>query len=126
MLQQQQVVQQQVNPAAASAHEMNRGVQVLNQPLYPSNAGASYAPPTMAAPAAVDAAAGAAPTATAQPKSLSATLADAHLDQFETALRELGVAFASDLVHVEEQDLVEIGMKKMEVKRLMRVAAETC
>ena len=37
-------------------------------------------------------------------------------------LRQLGVGTAADLVDLEEQDLIEIGMKKIEAKRLMRLA----
>ena len=37
---------------------------------------------------------------------------------------ELGAAFTIDLADLEEQDLIEIGMKKLEVKRLLRLAAE--
>ena len=33
--------------------------------------------------------------------------------QYEEALRQLGVVNAADLVDVEEQDLIEIGMKKV-------------
>jgi hypothetical protein len=36
---------------------------------------------------------------------------------------ELGAAFTTDLADLEEQDLIEIGMKKLEVKRLLRLAA---
>jgi hypothetical protein len=79
----------------------------------------------MATPVAAVADAQAAPTARPQPKSLSATLADGQLAQYETALRELGAAFASDLAHLEERDLVEIGMRKLEITRLMRLAAES-
>jgi hypothetical protein len=85
---------------------MDRGAP---QPLPLSNPGANYVPPTMTTPV---------------PKSLSATLADAHLAQYETKLRELGAAFPSDLSQLEEQDLVEIGMKKLEIARFMRLAAE--
>ena len=42
----------------------------------------------------------------------------------ETALRELGAAFVTDLVGLEEDDLVEIGMKKLEVQRLLRIAQQ--
>jgi hypothetical protein len=35
---------------------------------------------------------------------------------------ELGAAFVADLGDLAEDDLVEVGMKKLEVKRLLRVA----
>ena len=35
---------------------------------------------------------------------------------------ELGAAFVADLGDLAEDDLVEAGMKKLEVKRLLRVA----
>ena len=54
--------------------------------------------------------------------SLKAALETAHLSQYEDALRQLGVGTAADLVDLEEQDLIEIGMKKIEAKRLMRLA----
>ena len=116
-------VQQQSNPVSSPAHGTDRGG--APQPLPPGNAGASYVPPTMATPVAAVADAQAAPTARPQPKSLSATLADGQLAQYETALRELGAAFASDLAHLEERDLVEIGMRKLEITRLKRLAAES-
>ena len=46
----------------------------------------------------------------------------ARLSEFEDALRELGCAVPEDLGQLEEGDLVELGMKKIEVKRLMRFA----
>ena len=116
-------VQQQSNPVSSPIHVTDRGG--APQPLPPGNAGASYVQPTMATPVVAVADAQAAPTARPQPKSLSATLADGQLAQYETALRELGAAFASDLAQLEERDLVEIGMKKLEITRLMRLAAES-
>lgn len=53
---------------------------------------------------------------------LSSALQGAKLSQYEHALRELGCALASDLAELEEVDLLEIGMKKIEVKRLKRLA----
>lgn len=35
---------------------------------------------------------------------------------------ELGAAFVADLADLAEDDLVEVGMKKLEVKRLLRAA----
>jgi hypothetical protein len=42
------------------------------------------------------------------------------LSQYEEALRELGCADAADLAEVEEAELLELGMKRIEVKRLLR------
>ena len=53
---------------------------------------------------------------------LTAVLKAARLSEFEDALRELGCAVPEDLGQLEEGDLVELGMKKIEVKRLMRFA----
>ena len=55
--------------------------------------------------------------------SLKSALEAARLSQYEEALRQLGVGTAADLVDVEEQDLIEIGMKKVEARRLVRLAA---
>ena len=56
--------------------------------------------------------------------SLKSALEAARLSQYEEALRQLGVVTAADLVDVEEQDLIEIGMmKKVEARRLVRLAA---
>ena len=48
-----------------------------------------------------------------QPKSLSATLTDANLAQYEEALHELGCTTTEHLCDLEEEDMVGIGMKKM-------------
>ena len=53
---------------------------------------------------------------------LAATLAQLHLGQYEDALRGLGVAEAADLQDLEEADCMELGMKKIEIKRLKRSA----
>ena len=78
--------------------------------------------PTMAAAAA------AAPPASAPPatfgQDLSAALASARLSQYEAALRELGCKVTEDLAELEEQDLMEIGMKKIEAKRLQRMCLQ--
>ena len=74
-------------------------------------AGSTPQPPPSAAPAAT---AAAVITVSEEPKSLSAALAEAHLSQYETALRELGAAFVPDLADLEAEDLVGIGMKKLE------------
>eukprot|EP01046_Picozoa_sp_COSAG06_P050316 COSAG06_NODE_7945_length_2327_cov_1.926391_1_plen_115_part_10 len=52
---------------------------------------------------------------------LSVALKQIKLEQYEAALRELGCAMASDHVpSLEESDMVEIGMKKIDIKRLQR------
>jgi hypothetical protein len=53
---------------------------------------------------------------------LTSALEGAQLSQFEDALRELGCTETSDLAEVQEEELVALGMKKIEVKRLMRLA----
>ena len=62
-----------------------------------------------------------APASGTEIEDLSAALKQAKLQQYEAALRELGCAMASDLGDLEESDMVEIGMKKYEIKRLQRV-----
>jgi hypothetical protein len=53
---------------------------------------------------------------------LTSALEGAQLSQFEDALRELGCTEATDLAEVQEEELVAMGMKKIEAKRLMRLA----
>ena len=53
---------------------------------------------------------------------LETVLKAAKLSQYEEALRELGCAEPEDLADLEEADLVELGMKKVEIKRLARIA----
>jgi hypothetical protein len=60
--------------------------------------------------------------AVVKPATLSAALAAAHLSQYEDALRALGCAEPADLADCEEADMMELGMKKMEIKRLKRNA----
>ena len=52
---------------------------------------------------------------------LGPALAQVNLAQFEHALRNLGVSTCADLADIEESDCIEMGMKKLEVKRLMRL-----
>ena len=52
---------------------------------------------------------------------LSEALSAVSLSQHEAALRELGVSATADLQDLEEADLVEIGLKKLEIRRLMRL-----
>ena len=54
--------------------------------------------------------------------SLSDFLASARLKQYEHALRDLGCREVADLAHVDEAACIEIGMKKIEIKRLLRTA----
>ena len=53
---------------------------------------------------------------------LSSALAHVNLSSFEAALRELGVSNPGDVSDLEEADCLALGMKKLEVKRLMRIA----
>ena len=52
---------------------------------------------------------------------LSSSLQAARLSQYEHDLRELGCEFATDLVDVTDDDLLVIGMKDIEAKRLRRL-----
>ena len=54
---------------------------------------------------------------------LSTALAQVNLSEYEDALIELGVSAPADLADLEEADCIEIGMKKLEVRRLMRIAS---
>ena len=58
---------------------------------------------------------------TSQDLDLSTFLQQNLLGQYETKLRELGAAVVADLADVEEDDLLQIGMKKLEIKRLQRM-----
>ena len=63
-----------------------------------------------------------APTqALSQPLGLSAALESARLAKYESALRDLGCEHVVDLADLEEQDFMELGMKKIEVTRLRRL-----
>ena len=55
---------------------------------------------------------------------LSAWLESARLSHYEDALRGLGCMVPEDLAELEEADLMEIGMKRIEAKRLLRVAGQ--
>jgi hypothetical protein len=52
--------------------------------------------------------------------SLSDFLAAENLQQYEDALRDLGATTTLDLQGLTEEDCAEIGMKKLEIKRLLR------
>ena len=51
---------------------------------------------------------------------LTAALRGVQLLQYEEGLRELGCTDAADLVEVREEELLQLGMKRIEAKRLMR------
>ena len=53
-------------------------------------------------------------------KNLGEFLNELNLSQYETELRSLGVADPADLVDLEAADCEACGMKRLEVKRLMR------
>ena len=63
-----------------------------------------------------------APAAKSFNQDLSGVLSAARLSQYEEALREMGCVLPDDLREVEEADLMELGMKKIEIKRLLRSA----
>lgn len=54
--------------------------------------------------------------------SLSAALESARLAKHEGALRELGCELVADLADLVDQDLVELGLKRVEVTRLRRLS----
>jgi hypothetical protein len=60
-----------------------------------------------------------------QPVDLSQALASNSLSQYEAGLRGLGVSSPSDVQDLEEADCLAIGMKPLEVKRLLRIAGQT-
>jgi hypothetical protein len=74
----------------------------------------AYAPPAMD-----DKNAGAPPGGD---QDLTSALAAVNLAMYEAGLRGLGVSSVGDIVDLEEADCESIGMKKLEVKRLMRIA----
>lgn len=56
--------------------------------------------------------------------SLAEALTGARLMKYEDALRELGCEIIQDLADLEEQDMMEIGMKKIEITRLRRLVPQ--
>jgi hypothetical protein len=58
------------------------------------------------------------------PLSLSGALESARLAKHEDALRELGWEMLEDLQDLEDQDLVELGLKKVEIARLRRLPSQ--
>ena len=102
-------------------------MQQQQQPMQPSMEQQQYQPPQnfMANPITVDVSGltgfqaddiPAAPAAT----TISGVLAVAKLEQYADALRELGCVDVVDLRDLDEADFMEIGMKKIEMKRLQR------
>ena len=63
--------------------------------------------------------------ATGQPLGLSQALSASNLSQYEAELRGLGVSSLSDAQDLEEADCLAIGMKPLEIKRLLRLAGQT-
>ena len=51
----------------------------------------------------------------------STALKGAYLVAYEHALRDLGCVVLEDLPSLDDEDLMEIGMKKIEIKRLRRI-----
>ena len=56
-----------------------------------------------------------------QADDLSTALKGAYLATYEHALRDLGCVELEDLSSLDDEDLMEIGMKKIEIKRLRRM-----
>ena len=56
--------------------------------------------------------------------SLAQFLAAANLGQYLQALESFGATSVADLQDVSEEDLVQLGLKTLEVKRLLRSIAE--
>ena len=56
---------------------------------------------------------------------LTSALAGANLSQYEDALRQYGVNSVEDIQDLQEADCIELGMKKLEAKRMMRLGPET-
>ena len=54
---------------------------------------------------------------------LRGMLATANLAKYHDGLRDIGVVSPDDFVDVDDEDLLDIGMTKVEVKRLRRNAA---
>ena len=54
---------------------------------------------------------------------LSEVLSATRLQDYEDALRDLGCATPEDLCDLDGPDMEELGMKKVEVKRLQRLVA---
>jgi hypothetical protein len=59
------------------------------------------------------------------PGTITEYLKCARLAQYEDALRTLGVTTPSELQDLNEADFLGVGMKKVEIKRLMRIVDQT-
>lgn len=107
MQQQPPMMQQQPMPVMAQAQPAAMPVmaQAMAVNTAPKGGGAS---PSMAA---------------AGPQSLSQFLLGLNLAQYDAQLREMGAVDVSDLVDVSEAEFEEMGMKKLEIKRLIRTLA---
>ena len=57
---------------------------------------------------------------------LMAALEVAHLSKYEAALREAGCVTEADLWELEEHELKDIGMNRIEINRLLRRPARCC
>ena len=55
-------------------------------------------------------------------QSLADLLRQAHLAQYDDAFQKLGCVMVEDLCDVEDADMVELGLKPVEIKRLRRFA----
>lgn len=62
--------------------------------------------------------------AVVSPTTLTEALKAARLDQYEEALRGMGCTEKADINDLDEQDLVELGMGRIEIKRLQRLVGE--
>jgi hypothetical protein len=85
--------------------------QAMPQPVV----AAAYVPPTLGKP----------DVGNGQPIDLSQVLSANSLSQYEDGLRGLGVTSPSEVQDLEEADCLAIGMKPLEVKRLLRIAGQT-
>ncbi len=56
---------------------------------------------------------------------LTSALANANLSDHEAALRGAGVTRVEDIQDLKEEDCINLGMKKLEAKRLMRLGPQT-
>ena len=118
-----------LRPKNSPARGSQRGAQLQIPLVQQQQQQQQLVPPNQAQAPAVGASTFAAPApapalapTVIPPQSLSQVLAGGSLSHHEASLRELGCAEPEDLKNLEEADLMELGMKRVEVKRLMRVA----
>ena len=131
----QQVAKEHVvqQPQSQVQHEQLAQVSQVQpnggQPQYPISPGFAQASPTTAGvsrPTSPPRATEQQPHATSTealsaPLGLSATLASARLAKYDDALRVFGCETVQDVANVDDQDLLELGLKKIEVNRLRRL-----